>query len=181
MVLAGQVPDCVRDAFFSASLCALRKKSGGLRPIAVGSVYRRLPSRIGARHLASSLGPELRPTQLGVGTALGCEVAVHSTRHFIETSRKSAAPQVLVKIDVSNAFNTVRRDIFLACIKERCPEVYHLVHQAYSAPSPLIIGGQAISETCPARRSDRYCLVRPRRGPLRQGGRCATECVVLEK
>ena len=154
MVLAGQVPDCVRDAFFSASLCALSKKSGGLRPIAVGSVYRRLPSRIGARHLASSLGAELRPTQLGVGTALGCEAAVHSTRRFIEASRKSAAPHVLVKIDVSNAFNTVRRDIFLACIKERCPEVYHLAHQAYSAPSPLIIGGQTITSASGVQQGD---------------------------
>ena len=154
LVLAGQVPDCGRDALFGASLCALRKKSGGLRPIAVGSVYRRLPSRIGARHLASTLGAELRPIQLGVGTALGCEAAVHATRRFIEASRETDAPHVLVKIDVSNAFNTVRRDAFLARVRERCPEVYHLTYQAYSAPTPLIIGDHTITSASGVQQGD---------------------------
>ncbi|KAF0300891.1 Ubiquitin carboxyl-terminal hydrolase 38 [Amphibalanus amphitrite] len=154
LVLAGEVPDCARDALFSASLCALRKKSGGLRPIAVGSVYRRLPSRIGARFVADSLGAELRPVQLGVGTPLGCEAAVHATRSFIEASRQSAAPHVLVKLDVSNAFNTVRRDVFLTRIRERCPEVYYLAYQAYSSPSPLIIGGQTIASACGVQQGD---------------------------
>ena len=71
---------CGRDALFRASLFALRKKDGGLRPIAVGSVYRRLPGRIGARHIASILGPKLPPTQLGFGIPLGCEAAVHTAR-----------------------------------------------------------------------------------------------------
>ena len=132
----------------------LRKKSGGLRPIAVGSVYRRLPSRIVARHLASSLGAELRPIQLGVGTPLGCEAAVHATRRFVEISSETGGTGVLVKIDVSNAFNTVRRDSFLARIRERCPEVYHMAYQAYSAPSPLVIGGQTIKSASGVQQGD---------------------------
>ena len=38
LVLAGRMSDCRREALFGASLFALRKKSGVLRPIAVGSV-----------------------------------------------------------------------------------------------------------------------------------------------
>ena len=68
LVLAGKVPQCARDALFSASLCALRKKDGGIRPIAVGSTFRRLPARIAARAASDLLGLELRPVQLGVGT-----------------------------------------------------------------------------------------------------------------
>ena len=131
-----------------------KKKSGGLRPITVGSVYRQLASRIGARHLASTLGAELRPTQLGVGTPLGCEAAVHGTRRFTGASRDTGAAYVLVKIDVSNAFNTVRRDVFLARIRERCPEVYHLAYQAYSAPTPLVIGGQTITSASGVQQGD---------------------------
>ena len=59
LTLSGSVPEYVRDSFFGAKLCALSKKDGGLRPIAIGSVYRRLASRMGAHHLASVVGPEL--------------------------------------------------------------------------------------------------------------------------
>ena len=85
---------------------------------------------------------------------MGCEAAVHATRRFIEDSRRTAAPHVLVKVDVSNAFNTVRRDVFLARIRERCPEVYHLAYQTYSAPSTLIIGGQTIESASGVQQGD---------------------------
>ena len=39
VVLRGEVPGHARTAFFGASLCALKKSSGGVRPIAAGSVY----------------------------------------------------------------------------------------------------------------------------------------------
>ena len=155
VVLSGHVPQCGRDALFGASLCALRKRDGGLRPIAVGSVYRRLPGRIGARHIATVLSPELRPTQLGVGTPLGCEAAVHAAREYIYSrATGSSAPHVLVKVDVRNAFNTVRRDIFLSQLKDRCPEIYPMAHQAYSLPTPLFIGDQVIDSTSGVQQGD---------------------------
>jgi len=41
-VLSGKVPIAVRPVFCGASLCALRKKDCGIRPIAVGCTLRRL-------------------------------------------------------------------------------------------------------------------------------------------
>ncbi|KAF0294133.1 hypothetical protein FJT64_008171 [Amphibalanus amphitrite] len=38
LALSGRLPECVVPAFFGASLIALRKKDGGLRPIAVGNI-----------------------------------------------------------------------------------------------------------------------------------------------
>ena len=152
LILSGSVPDCARDSLFGASLCALKKKDGGLRPIAIGSVYRRLASRIAARHLASVIGPELRPVQLGVGTPLGCEAAVHATREFL--TAEASIPTALVKVDVSNAFNTVRRDVLLSEVRNRCPEVYPLAFQAYSNPSPLHFGEHIISSCCGVQQGD---------------------------
>ena len=155
LVLSGQLPECGREALFGASLCALRKKDGGLRPIAVGSVYRRLPGRVGAKHIATAIGPELRPTQLGVGTPLGCEAAVHATRKFIESNGPdSSVPRVLVKVDVKNAFNTVRRDVILSQLQERCPEIYPMAHQAYSLPTPLYIDDQVIPSASGVQQGD---------------------------
>lgn len=37
LALSGHIPDFAAEAFYGASLIALRKKDGGLRPIAIGS------------------------------------------------------------------------------------------------------------------------------------------------
>ena len=154
IALDGRIPECARDAFFGAALCALRKKDGGLRPIAVGSVYRRLPCRIAAHHVADLLAPEFRPIQLGVGTRLGCEAAVHAAREFMSKVTDESPPSVLVKVDVRNAFNSVRRDVMLKAIHDRCPETYRLAFQAYSAPTPLHIGDYTIPSRCGVQQGD---------------------------
>ena len=143
LILAGKVPQCARDALFSASLCALRKKDGGIRPIAVGSTLRRLPARIAAHVAADLLGHEFRPVQLGVGTQLGCEAAVHGVREFVSRSEEETT-RVVVKVDVKNAFNSVRRDVILSRIRDRCPALYPMVYQAYASPTPLLFGDEKI-------------------------------------
>ena len=49
LVLDGCVPQEIRSIFFGASLCALRKKDGGVRPIAIGNTLRRLISKVAVR------------------------------------------------------------------------------------------------------------------------------------
>ena len=135
--LLGELPAVVRPAFFGATLTALRKSDGGLRPIAVGSVFRRLTTKVALKSLASELGQQLRPVQLGYGTAGGCEAAVHSSRQFVGNM---SGEDALVKIDMQNAFNTVRRDSFLRVVRERAPGLYRLLWQAYHEPTPLYYG-----------------------------------------
>ena len=113
--------ECAREALFGASLCAMRKGDGGLIPIAIGSIYRRLACRIAARHVATTVGEELRPVQLRVGTPQGCEAAVHATREYLAVAAAAGSPHLLVKMDVRNAFNTVRRDGLLSQVKARAP------------------------------------------------------------
>lgn len=48
-VLAGKVLDVARPLFFGASLLALNKIDGGVRPIAIGSTFRRLVAKVGCR------------------------------------------------------------------------------------------------------------------------------------
>ena len=43
LVLDGCVPQEIRSIFFGASLCALRKKYGGVRPIAIGNTLMQAP------------------------------------------------------------------------------------------------------------------------------------------
>ena len=154
LLLQGAAPECAREALFGASLCAMRKGDGGLRPIAIGSIYRRLACRIAARHVATTVGEELRPVQLGVGTPQGCEAAVHATREYLAVAAAAGSPHLLVKVDVRNAFNTVRRDAFLSQVKARAPAVYPLLRNTYSEPTQLCIGGQTIASCSGVQQGD---------------------------
>ena len=105
-LLRGQVPEHVREFPFAANLTALRKKDGGIRPIAVGNVFGRLASKIAAKRVMPELRRQLPPVQLGVGVSGGCEAAAHAVRAFVQSP---VVPEnnVLVKLDMKNAFNTV--------------------------------------------------------------------------
>ena len=57
-------------------------------------------------------------------------------------------------VDVRNAFNTVRRDIFLTQVKERVPAVYPLLRSTYGEPTQLCIGGQIIASCSGVQQGD---------------------------
>ena len=140
-VAAGHIHDSARNAFFGASLIAIKKKQGGLRPIAIGSAYRRLTGKLVATRLTNTLSHQLMPTQLGVGVPLGCEAAVHAVRKYTANNRRG---ELLVKIDLSNAFNSVSREAVFTQASRRCPSVLPLISQAYGQPTPLFIADSVI-------------------------------------
>ena len=141
LAIQGKIPSKVRAAFYAASLTALEKPDGGIRPIAIGSTYRTLATKVALRPLSGELGTQLRPVQLGYGTPGGCEAAAHATRYFADSLHKD---YVILKIDMRNAFNSVRRDSFLRQVREHAPSLYPLMWQAYSEPSPLYHGTSEI-------------------------------------
>ena len=51
----------------------------------------------------------------------------------------SSCDKVLIKVDMKNAFNTIRHDK-MHQIAIRCPEVLHMVRLAYVTPTPLYFG-----------------------------------------
>ena len=74
----GSVAEEAVPFFCGAALTTLRKKAGGVRPIAVGEVQRRLISKCIAQSLSSEVAEILPPLQLGVGVKMECESIVHS-------------------------------------------------------------------------------------------------------
>ena len=146
VILSGNVPDYAQTSIFGASLIALEKETGGIRPIAVGCIYRRLACRMAAHHVSNLLADEFSPIQLGVGVKGGCESAVHAIRDLVESASSEipTANQMLLKVDVKNAFNTVHREAVFAVVKRQCPEIFKIVHQAYSSRTPLYIGNTLI-------------------------------------
>jgi hypothetical protein len=142
LVLAGGVPNEVRPAFFGASLFPFTKKDGGIRPIAVGLTLRRLVAKVACSRAMESCKTVLAPTQLGVGVKGGAEALTHAARRYLLSLDEERA---FVKLDFSNAFNSVRRDAVLEAVAKHQPDLLAFSIAAYGSPSQLWVGDQHIS------------------------------------
>ena len=152
LMLNGKVLEEICPILYGASLTALKKKDGGLRPIAVGCTLRRLAGKVVSRRVMNEIGDLVRPIQLGYGTRGGAEAAVHATRAYI--TEESAESQVLLKLDFKNAFNTVDRAKMLEEVKDHLPMYYAFIWQMYTAPSHLFFGEHRLSSECGVQQGD---------------------------
>lgn len=112
-VANGTVPEEVRRILYGATLIALEKKDGGVRPVAVGELLRRCAAKL-LCGVASTLAKNLLlPTgQVAVGVKGGIEAAVHLARRFAEKCRRQSNVNLqygILKIDLKNAFNEIHR------------------------------------------------------------------------
>jgi hypothetical protein len=133
-VVEGNVPPDAGPYFFGACLVALNKSTGGIRPIAVGCTLRRLVAKCSSSIVRDEMGDLLAPLQLGYGTPLGAEAAVHAARRYVGNLQPG---QLLLKVDFRNAFNCLRRDRMLQSVLSHAPALYQFVHSVYSQPSLL--------------------------------------------
>ncbi|XP_055345383.1 uncharacterized protein LOC129593198 isoform X2 [Paramacrobiotus metropolitanus] len=81
LVLQGNVPTDIHPTFFGGKLLALRKKDGGLRPIAVVLTLRRVIAKIVCTKVAERATAILSPVQLGFNVRGGAEAIVHAPRY----------------------------------------------------------------------------------------------------
>ena len=153
VMLAGIVPAVIQTVLYGANLLALHKPGGGIRPIAVGNVLRRLVAKSVVFLMGNQIAFRLLPTQLVFGTPGGCEAAVHATRRCLSQASE-VLPRVLLKVDYKNAFNTLRRDCLLRVVKEEFPQIYSFVWQLYSLPSKLFFGGTIITSATGVQQGD---------------------------
>lgn len=129
-MLSGKLCTEICDLMFGAVLIALKKKDGGIRPIAIGNTFRRLCAKLGCNAVSVRIANYLYPKQVGFSVRGGCEAAVHAARKFIATI--SCPRKVLLKKDLKNAFNSLERDTILNSVKDKAPELFPLMWQAYA-------------------------------------------------
>jgi len=83
------------------------------------------------------VGDILAPKQLGYGIHLGCEATAHAARCFL---MNMSPGELLLKLDFTNAFNSLRCDKMLLSVQEHASDVFHFVELAYKRPSSLFYG-----------------------------------------
>ena len=109
----------------------MSKKSEGIRPNAISYAWRRLVAKCANTYAVAELADYFSPIELGVDVPGGCEAAVHATRRFAEHMTDN---QVIEKLDLTNAFNSLQRGAMLEAVSARVPAIYKFGHLAYNQP-----------------------------------------------
>ncbi|GKE20519.1 hypothetical protein Tco_1432031 [Tanacetum coccineum] len=112
LFLSGKCPSQLGEFIASAPLTPLVKPGGGLRPIAVGTVWRRLVSKVASSSVGDSISTYLQDFQFGVGVPGGCEAVLHSMNRLIEAKGNEVGLSMLL-VDFKNAFNLVDMSVLL--------------------------------------------------------------------
>ena len=141
LMAAGRVPEEVAPYLCGARLHAAKKKDGGLRPIAIGNLLRRLTSKLIASALADKAASHFAPHQLGVGVQGGCEAILHTVRQALEKD----PDKWNLQCDFLNAFNLASRQTTFLEVEKVFPEALAWVLTSYGAPSHLQYGDSTIS------------------------------------
>ena len=140
VMAAGGVPDDVAPFLCGARLHAGNKKDGGIRPIAVGNILRRLTAKCISRELSKKAANFLSPHQMGVGVRGGIEAIVHTVRQVMEEDKDA----FLMQLDLVNAYNQVDRDHAFKEVEEHFPEMLKWVMTCYKNQAQLIFGTSTI-------------------------------------
>ena len=153
LLARGSAPDDLAPFLAGASVCASPKKKGGLRPIAVGESLRRLTAKCLCQEHKEAAETYLWPVQVGCGTRLGSEVAVHTVRQWCR--RHAGNPgKVLVKIDFKNAFNCIDRSVFFREVQEVLPGLSRWVQWCYACSAHLFFGPFCLSSQTGVQQGD---------------------------
>ena len=125
------------SAFTAARLIPLDKKPG-VRPIAVGEVFRRLIGKAIMAVIEVDVRKATAPFQACVGVPSGCETAVHAMTSLFEC----ATTEGILLVDASNTFNSLNRSVALHNVPRVCPALGRVFQNTYSKPIRLIVAGQ---------------------------------------
>lgn len=153
LILSGTMS---REGFLlESSLIGLQKPEGGIRPIAIGEAWYRVAMHCALAAAGREAGVALAPLQVGVGTSGGVDAIAHA----VTSALASDPDNVVMSVDMRNAFNTVSRAAVFAAVKEHVPTLLPVVQWAYGAPSALHLVGapegmEPLSSQCGVRQGD---------------------------
>jgi hypothetical protein len=144
LMINGTVPEEVRPWLFGASLAALDKEGGNIRPIAVGNSLRRLASKYVSLYYKDEIGVVFQPQQF---SRVGTESVIHITRSFVNSNLKNNEDIAIIKLDISNAFNSIFRSTVVPALGSISPASTNYLLNCYQKPSYLIYGDRIVEST----------------------------------
>ena len=151
--LGGRCPSVLAEFVASAPLTPLLKPDNGIRPIAVGTIWRRLVSKVAMKGVGKEMTKYLNDFQFGVGVSSGAEAILHSVNRLL-SDRHADGSLAMLTVDFSNAFNLVDRTALLHEVRLRCPSISLWVEFLYRQPARLYLGDNHIWSTTGVQQGD---------------------------
>jgi len=105
------------DSLTACRLIPLSKAEGGVRPIGIGEVLRRIIGKMIGWVLKSDIQEAAGPLQACTGIEGGAEAAVHAMKEIFLYEESDA----VILVDAKNAFNSLNRKTALHNIQYICP------------------------------------------------------------
>ena len=153
LLAKGDAPASLAPFLAGGNLTALPKKDNGIRPVAVGDVWRRLTSKCLCNEFKEQSSAYFFPHQIGVGQPLGTEIGLETARQWC--NRNSNNPSaVFVKVDFTNAFNCVNRQTLLEQCRHIFPGLSRWAEWCYIQPSNLYFGAHSIASESGVQQGD---------------------------
>lgn len=118
--LVGKCPQALGEFVSSAPLTPLINPRGGTHPIVVGTIWRRLFSKVAATHIGKEMNLYLRDYQFGVGVPSMGEEIFHAVNRLLE-EKKDISSMSMLLVDLSNALNLVSRTDMIREVRKQCP------------------------------------------------------------
>ena len=134
LLLGGLFSESIRAALFAGQVLPLNKKDGGIRPVVLGELLRRLAHKA----LLRSLGEEL--ASLGPSVQLGLNNDTYGPTAAVLAAQSWACSlegKVLVKLDIKKAFNSLSREAAIRAANELLPSAAPYLRWFLSAASPV--------------------------------------------
>ena len=151
--VAGRLPLSLQPFLFGGPLAPVIKKDGGIRPIVAGEILRALIAKTALAELRDGLS-DLQPLQVGVGGhGLWPQAAISTVRSWVQEIRQGST-NVLVKVDVSNAFNSVHRLSCIEGIQHFAPGLTPWTKWCLSQPTSVFWDGAVIPCAAGVQRGD---------------------------
>lgn len=141
--LGGRCPLNLAEFIASAPLTPLLKHDKSICPIAVGTIWRRLVSKVVMKGVGKDMATYLQDSHFGVGVSGGAEAILHVVNRFVSEHHAYASLSMLT-VDFTNYFNLVDRITMLHEVRKLCPYISAWVEYLYGQPAWLYAGDSYI-------------------------------------
>jgi hypothetical protein len=133
-IVRGLPYGAVKDDLIASRLIPLTIVNAGVRPIAIGEVFTRAAVGTLTTKHRDRLMAQLHASQVGKYLG-GSEAAIHTARATLYENPE----HIFIKVDISNAFNTVARHAVFEAVREHEPFLLPVVAFMYDGDASLTL------------------------------------------
>jgi Reverse transcriptase (RNA-dependent DNA polymerase) len=131
----------------------VKPNNAGFRPIACGSILRRLVSKIAVAAVLPNMANYLSPLQVGVGVPGGAEGVIHAVSRVVQHHGHEDG-FILALLDFSNAFNLVSRVRLMEQVCALCAAILEYTQVCYGGSAHMFVGHSLVEASSGVHQGD---------------------------